>query len=769
VKGCLASPNNIIIPSLINNQKVEPREYQLDLYEKALVSNTLIVLPTGLGKTVIAALVAARKLEENLSSKVLVLAPTKPLVNQLFKVFQESILLDKADFSELTGNESPEKRIKKWAGSKLLVCTPQVVRNDLIASRYDLSSVSVLIFDEAHRAVGDYAYVFIAKKYLSSNSQGLVLGLTASPGSSESSLKEICYNLGIKSVTIKQRSDPDVMKYVQKSDEKYVFVDPPKEFVTVLRYLSILLDKYLKPLKDQKLIFYSNTRMVSLRSLIDIQKKIVKQVSQTGWDERSSENMMSVTNSIRILQAVNLIETQGVTSTLLYIKRLEELSRKKMTKSIKALITDPFWVAAKTHLENLLKNGVEHPKLLKLTEIVSDYLRRLGGKAIVFTNYRDSSNLINDVLNRIEGIRSVRFVGQTDRGSDKGLTQKMQLDTLARFRSGEFNVLVATQVAEEGLDVDECNLVVMYDNVPSLVRLIQRSGRTGRKSSGIIVYLITKGTRDEAFYWITRRRKEGIKNVINRFVPDSGIEKSAHSSEAAGNDFKENKVVVVRSDVVQIIADTRETASSVLAALNDLGVGVKFEQLGVADYIVSDQVCIERKSTSDFASSILDGRLFEQALNMRRTYRRPILIIEGENIYASSLNPESIRGALISLAVDYGIPILWSRSASETALMISRIATREQREMGRPKPIIRDVRKPVFDNELKEYIVASLPGVDSIRAKKLLKNFHSVSAVFNASVSELEALDGIGEKTARRIKQIVEEEYSPEQDTSVRP
>lgn len=764
----MATSNNTKIPSIINSQKIELREYQLDLYQKALSSNTLIVLPTGLGKTVIAAMVAAYKLEENLESKVLVLAPTKPLVNQLFNAFKESVLLDKEDFCELTGSESPENRIRKWIKSKFLVCTPQVIRNDLLASRYELSNVSALIFDEAHRAVGDYAYVFIAKKYLSSNFQGLVLGLTASPGSSESTLKEICHNLGIKSVFIKQRTDPDVVKYIQNSDEKYIFVEPPREFVTVLRYLSILLDKYTRLLKDRKLIFYSSVRTISLKSLIELQRKISKQVSQSGWDEQSSENMMSITNSIRILQAINLIETQGVTPTLLYIKRLEELSRKKLTKSIRALITDPFWVATKTHLENLLKNGVEHPKLLKLTEIISDYAKSGGGKAIVFTNYRDTSNLITNVLNKVNGVHSIKFVGQTDRGSDKGLTQKMQLDTLARFRSGEYNVLVATQVAEEGLDVDECNLVVMYDNVPSLVRLIQRSGRTSRKSSGVIVYLITKGTRDEAFYWITRRRKEGMRSAINRFSSAVGVEMSSLNSEAPVNEFKPEKQVLQNAEAVQIIADTRETASSVLVNLNDLGISIKFEQLGVADYIVSDQICIERKSTSDFASSILDGRLFEQTLNMRRTYRRPIIIIEGENIYSSTLNPESIRGALISLAVDYGIPILWSRSPSETALLIARIATREQRDMGRSRPIIRDARKPVLDDELKEYVVASLPGIDSIRAKKLLKNFRSVSAVFNASVSELEALDGIGEKTAKRIKQIIDEEYTYQQDVSVK-
>ncbi|MEM3671483.1 MAG: helix-hairpin-helix domain-containing protein, partial [Thermoprotei archaeon] len=127
--------------------------------------------------------------------------------------------------------------------------------------------------------------------------------------------------------------------------------------------------------------------------------------------------------------------------------------------------------------------------------------------------------------------------------------------------------------------------------------------------------------------------------------------------------------------------------------------------------------------------------------------------------YTSSLNPEAVRGAMISLAIDYGVPILWSRSPSETARLLARIATREQREMGRAKPIIRDERKPVENDDIREYLISSIPGVDAVRSRSLLKHFGSVAAVLKAEVQELLKVEGIGEKTAKKIREIVDGEY----------
>ncbi|MCL5788609.1 MAG: DEAD/DEAH box helicase [Candidatus Marsarchaeota archaeon] len=810
------------LPPLVNSEFVEPRTYQLELYSQASKKNTLVVLPTGLGKTTVAALLIAQRLEENMDSKAVVLAPTRPLVDQHLEFFRKAILLDRNHFGTLTGGETPAARVALWERCKLLVCTPQVVRNDLVTNRYSLSAVSTLVLDEAHRTVGDYPYTFIVKRYLAQASSGLILGLTASPSSTPGGVSALARTLGEAQVVSRTHDDADVRGYVGKVDTKLVVVDPPQEFSSALGFLYSLLERYVKPLKEKKLIAYSSLKSVPLRALIDLQRTLAQKASQTGWDESSSQAVVFASNAVRVIHALTLFETQGVSAVLLYMQRMDAQVRQKATRSLRILTTDPYWVLTKTHLENLRRSGVEHPKLAKLCELLSSHFSKSHGKVIVFTNYRDTSTLVTSTLLGVPGVRPVRFVGQADRGSDQGLSQKEQKAILDEFKAGKFNVLVATQVAEEGLDTDECELVVMYDTVPSSIRLVQRMGRTGRKRNGAVVYLVTRGTRDEAFYWIAKRRRdrlqaemkvsgggwwrtpgaslttrdssayvrdephmhptlppqaathagEGTPRSVNPgptreqqdstrckspVTPSSSVTVPGSSPEEAGT-----ATGAGAEAVAEVVADTRESASTVLEHLVNLGVNVHTQQLGVADYVVSDVVCVERKSTDDFASSILDGRLFEQALNMRRSYRRPILIVEGETLYTSALNPESVRGALISLAVDYGIPILWSRTPSETARFIMRMAVREQKEIGRTKPIVRDERKPVEDDELREYVVSSLPGVDAVRSRRLLKRFGSVSGVFNADLEALLEVEGIGEKTARRMKEIIEGSYRQE-------
>ncbi|MEM3799484.1 MAG: ERCC4 domain-containing protein [Thermoprotei archaeon] len=735
------------MPRNINTENIELREYQVKLYKDSLKGNSLIVLPTGLGKTIIAVLLAAHKIEENPSCKVVVMAPTKPLVDQLLESFIRSIKLEKGLIASITGEDNPRRRTQVWRSSRIIVSTPQVVKNDILASRCSLKDVCLLVFDEAHRATGDYPYVYIANKYLEEKPNGHILGLTASPGYSDEQIRALRENLGITLVHFKDRYDPEVRSYVHEINEETLMIQPPNEFSSVIKYFNILLEKFTRPLKEAALLSYSDIRTLSLKKLVDLQKTLSERASREGLNAETANYTIFATNAIRVSHAISLLETQGVTSTLMYMHRVEDAARQRMNRSLRLLVGDPFWFTARIQLESLSQAGLEHPKLLRLRELLDEHFKSGGKRALVFTNYRDTAKLITKTLANQGGIRPARFVGQADRTGDPGLNQRDQVELLRKFRDGEYNVLVATQVAEEGLDIAECDLVVMYDNVPSPLRLIQRIGRTGRISTGRIVYLITKHTRDEVYHYIARRRRNAVirtvKNEANNVLVQTSPLNSAQER--------------VYGDV-EVVVDVRETNSDVASHLSLLGVKLNMTQLGVADYVVSDDICVERKTVNDFTASILDGRLFEQMLNMRRTYRKPILIVEGENIYSSNLNPESIRGALISIAVDYSIPILWSHSTKETAHLIARMAAREQREMG-SKPIIRDSRKPVDSDQVKEYIVASLPGVDAVRAKRLLRHFGSVLRVFTATIEELESVEGIGKKTAEKIKHLLEEKY----------
>lgn len=211
---------------------------------------------------------------------------------------------------------------------------------------------------------------------------------------------------------------------------------------------------------------------------------------------------------------------------------------------------------------------------------------------------------------------------------------------------------------------------------------------------------------------------------------------------------------------IQIVIDSRELRSLVVRKLFELGVQIKTEPLEIGDFLLSDQVAVERKTVQDFLNSIIDGRLFEQLSQMSKQFPKPLLIVEGnQDIYSlRAMHPNAIRAAIASIAVDFRIPIIYSQSEEETALFLYTIAKREQIECKKSVKI-RGEKKPLSDKFLQEYLVAGLPGVGIGIAKNLLRHFKTVEKVFTASEEELKAVEKIGQKKAEKIRQILTKEY----------
>ncbi len=406
----------------------------------------------------------------------------------------------------------------------------------------------------------------------------------------------------------------------------------------------------------------------------------------------------------------------------------------------------------------LYEEGMEHPKLSKLVEILREFFRRKPeARAIVFVQYRDTAARIVEELSKVPGIKPVRFVGQSTRAGDKGMTQKQQQEVLEAFRRGDYNVLVATSVAEEGLDIPSVDLVVFYEAVPSEIRAIQRRGRTGRFGRGEVVVLIAKGTRDEAYYWAARAREKKMVDALLK------LRRALQILEEGGQKTLLHYVAPKRAkEVVRIIADVRERGGGVIQALHaEPDVVVEVRQLPVGDYILSDRVVVERKSASDFVQSIIDGRLFEQARQMVEQFARPVLVVEGDPYVVRNVHPNAIRGAIASLAVDYGIPVVFTRDAKETAALLKIIARREQLEQRR-EPRLRGEKKIMSLPQMQQYIVESLPFVGPKLAKNLLKRFGTVERVMTASERELASVEGMGPKRAKEIRRVLTAPYEPE-------
>lgn len=209
---------------------------------------------------------------------------------------------------------------------------------------------------------------------------------------------------------------------------------------------------------------------------------------------------------------------------------------------------------------------------------------------------------------------------------------------------------------------------------------------------------------------------------------------------------------------VSIVVDRREAGSAVVGLLEGMGARLEFRSLKVGDYVVSDEVAVERKTLADFGASIVDRRLFTQARAMKEAYARPLLLIEGGGQPPRGVSREAIRGALISTILDFGVPVVVAADAEEAACTIMAVAKREQSSSVRGISL-KDRRRPQTPDEEKEYVVASLPMVESTLAKRLLEEFGSVEGVFSASEEDLQRVEKIGPKKAKRIREVAAGRY----------
>jgi len=480
---------NFIEHKLIKPNSIEIREYQTNLANDVKNQNCLIVLPTGLGKTTIALQVIVDYMQ-NGTGGVLFLAPTRVLVNQHYEFLKENLLI--ADIGIVTGEDLLSKRKKKWMNS--VVCaTPEITKNDFARNMVSPNQFALVVFDEAHRTVGDYAYSIIAKYF--QNTDTRILAMTATLPSEKEKAKEIVTRLHIKNLIERSDESPDVKPYIQKTETEWIRVDLTKEMKVIQMCIKLALEERYKELRKNGLRLSDNK---SLSQLLNARQFVLTQ------NRRSAKPLFT---AIRITYALNIFEAHGITPFLKFCDRTKE----KKGAGIKDLFEiDPNFTRAISLAKNQQSNGLEHPKIDRLVDV----LRDVESKVLIFSSYRDSVNVIHQKLLDMN-ISAEILIGKSGK---TGLKQKKQVETVQRFRDGVTKALIATRVGEEGLDISEVNLVIFYDNVPSSIRFIQRKGRTGRKDKGRLIVLIAKNTIDETYFFIGKRKIESAKNMGNKMI-----------------------------------------------------------------------------------------------------------------------------------------------------------------------------------------------------------------------------------------------------------
>jgi len=490
---------------------ISPREYQQKIFEIARERNTLVVLPTGLGKTLIALLLSIERKKKFPTSKVLFLAPTKPLVEQHFEYFKKHLSELFADLQLLTGAVPANKRKEIWNTAEIIFSTPQCIANDLDKYLYKLDETSLLIIDEAHRCLKNYDYTKVVAFYKQQAPREMqrILGLTASPGHEQEKIKQICKHLEIEEIEVRSRESADVKDYLQTLDFEKVEVIFPPEFIEIRVLLKRVYDEQVDKIRKM----FPNVFPVNKITLLRLQASLAGQISRGNFPAMMGMSLCA--KAIKISHAIELLETQTLSGLNIYLKGLQLQAEQKKSKAVQSLVKSPDFNAAIISLQMLLAKKVEHPKISKIREIIDkEFKEKSNSKVIIFTQYRETASSIANNLNENPEIKASIFIGQAKKASG-GLSQKEQKEIIEKFKTGEINVLVATSIGEEGLDIPEVGAVIFYEPIPSAIRKIQRAGRTARLAPGKLFILVTKDTRDEINHYASYAREKKMHKVIS--------------------------------------------------------------------------------------------------------------------------------------------------------------------------------------------------------------------------------------------------------------
>jgi Fanconi anemia group M protein len=499
-------PKYVVHPMVIDCV-IEDRDYQRRFVERALDANTLAVLPTALGKTVIAELVAAELLHRHPGCRILFMAPTKPLALQHRESVLKHLKLGEGEVAVVTGETAA--RASVWGNSRVrfVTATPQAVWNDYRRGLVRLEEFALLIFDECHRSRSRYAYTRLAEEYIRRCPYPLILALTASPGSEEDKVVEVVRNLWIEQVVWMSEEDEEVSKYIPGIRVGWVRVKLPAEYEMIRDEIKRMIESVISRLREGGLLRMP-TEAVNRKVLVGLMNRLRAEID-SGVKGPNIHYMTLLSAALSLYHAQELIESQHVYSLKHY---LEEISRSEL-RSHKTIASTPDF---RNLVRMVSKCTVDHSKVDALASTLeAHFAEKPGDRVLVFANIRATAEVLVDRL-RDRGYRAALFIGRAEGKHGPRMSQDEQMKTLRAFKEGVYNVLVATSVGEEGLDIPECGLVVFYEPAVSGIRYIQRRGRTGRKLPGKAVILVTDKTVDEYYFREGYRRARRMDKILQQ-------------------------------------------------------------------------------------------------------------------------------------------------------------------------------------------------------------------------------------------------------------
>ncbi|KAK2737027.1 3'-5' DNA helicase [Myotisia sp. PD_48] len=510
----------------------QKREYQFNISQRGIFHNLLVALPTGLGKTFIAATVMLNWFRWTKNAQLVFVAPTRPLVSQQIDACYHIAGIPRSETTMLTGNIPPALRGQEWETKRVFFMTPQTLINDLKSGIADPKRIVLLVVDEAHRATGAYVYVEVVKFIQRFNSSIRVLALTATPGSTVETVQEVIDGLNISRVEIRTEESLDIREYIHsRSVETVTFSNSP-EMISAMEKFSKALQPVVDKLRNLNAYYGSDPMTLTPFGLTEARRKWMASpaAKASNWAIKGMVNSI-FTVLASAAHGIELLKYHGIGPFFRNISTFESRIRnpedsKGGGKYPRQIIDDMNFKSLMVTLRSQVNNDdfIGHPKLEYLKRVVLNHFldaesNSSGNSAsntriMIFSHFRDSAEEIVKVLKHHAPIVLPHvFVGQANTKGSDGMDQKTQLDIINKFKSGVYNTIVATSIGEEGLDIGEVDLIVCYDSSASPVRMLQRMGRTGRKRQGNVVLLLMKGKEEEK-YMRAKDNYEKMQQII---------------------------------------------------------------------------------------------------------------------------------------------------------------------------------------------------------------------------------------------------------------
>jgi ERCC4-related helicase len=489
------------------------RDYQFNIVHRGLFNNLLVALPTGLGKTFIAATIMLNWFRWTTEAQIVFVAPTKPLVSQQVEACFNIAGIPRSATTMLTGGVTTGLRAEEWAEKRVFFMTPQTLINDLKSGIADAKKIVLVVVDEAHRATGSYAYVEIISFMRRFNPCFRVLALTATPGDKVESVQAVIDGLDISKIEIRTESSMDISQYVHhRTIEKKVFTNSD-EMEMCMELYSKALQSLVSQLASQNAFWSSDPKQLTPFGCTQASQKWFKEAGRNA--NQGLKSMVSAMFKIlaSISHGMELLKYHGIRPFHQKMKEFKDSQAESKSKYKKQICDHKDFKELMVRLDTWVNNEnfIGHPKLEYLQEVILDHFVQAGDgqnaggappsqtRIMIFAHFRDSAEDIVRVLKKQQPmIRPHVFVGQASAKNSEGMGQKDQLNVIEKFKSGVYNTLVATSIGEEGLDIGEVDLIVCYDSKASPIRMLQRMGRTGRKRAGKIIMLQMEGKEVEA-------------------------------------------------------------------------------------------------------------------------------------------------------------------------------------------------------------------------------------------------------------------------------